>query len=646
MEKKSPRTAPLWVPSSSHVSAAAISNFISRIGAFSGRTLSFDELHEWSVQNPGLFWSEVWDFCKVIGDKGGPPFIKGSTMLPRPQWFPTASFNFAENLLRRKGSEPAIIFRGEDQKNFILSFDNLRDAVASVAAFMKAEGIREKDVVAGYLPNVPEAVIAMLATAALGAIWCSCSPDFGVAGAVDRFAQIAPKILFTADGYYFKGSTVDSLKKARGIRAEIPSIVKVVVIPYVNENPALADEKLFTQITTQKAELEFKLFPFDHPLYVMFSSGTTGKPKCLVHGAGGTLLEHLKEHVLHTNLKEGDRLLYLTTTGWMMWNWYVSALAAGASLVLYDGFFLEREGMAVFELIAEERVSVFGTSAKFLSTAEKLKVVPEKPSDLHTVHTVLSTGSPLTPQNYDYVYGIMPHVQLSSISGGTDIIGCFALGAPNKPVYYEELQAKSLGIRVEVWDDNGIKLPPKVRGELVCTKPFPSQPLSLWNDVDASLYRKAYFEKFPGIWRQGDFVSETEHGGLIIHGRSDATLNPGGVRIGTAEIYRQVEKLEKVLESLVVGKEVHGDIEVALFVKLRSGTTLDEALKKTITQIIRLNATPYHVPKYILQVEDIPRTKNGKLVELAVREVINGREVKNVESLANPEALEFFKDRI
>ena len=616
----------------------------------------YGRLWQWSVAEREAFWSALWDFAGVMGDKGATVLADGDLM-PGARWFPEARLNFARNLLRCRDDSDAIVFWGEDKVKRRLSHGELYRQVAHLAASLKAQGVQPGDRVAAYMPNLPETLMAMLAAASLGAIFSSCSPDFGVQGVLDRFGQIEPKVLFAADGYYYAGKTIDCMGRIAEIAAQLPSLQRVVVVPYVH---ALASHDLsevqigcmlhdFLAGHRYDTEIPFVDLPFDHPLYIMYSSGTTGVPKCIVHGAGGTLLQHLKEHLLHGDLKAGDRLFYFTTCGWMMWNWLVSGLAMGATLLLYDGSPFAVEGRILFDLAEAERMTHFGTSAKFIDALAKTGLTPIREYKLDALRAMFSTGSPLAPESFDFVYQkIKADLCLSSISGGTDIISCFALGNPNLPVYRGELQCRGLGMAVEVWNDDGQPVQGE-KGELVCVKPFPCQPIGFWNDPDGAKYKAAYFEKFPGVWCHGDYVELTEHDGLVIYGRSDAVLNPGGVRIGTAEIYRQVERLPEVVESLVIGQDWPpgeiADVRVVLFVRLREGLALDEALQARIRQTIRDNTTPRHVPAKIVQVQDIPRTKSGKIVELAVRNVVHGRPVKNLEALANADALEQFKGR-
>jgi acetoacetyl-CoA synthetase len=659
-------TAPVWRPSPERVERANLTHFIAAVRASGIPIADFDELWRWSVRDPAAFWPAVWHFCGIVAEEGrsGEAWEQVVIGLERmappdpslgPRWFTGARLNFAENLLRYDDERDAIVFWNELGLVSRLTFAGLRVEVARASAALAAAGVRTGDRVAGYLPNFPETIITMLAAASLGAVWSSCSPDFGVKGVLDRFGQIEPRVLVATDGYRYAGKEIELLERVRAVRDAIPAIERVVIVPYLRQAPdlkALPGATLWPDFLAPHAgrtEPHFTRLPFDHPLYIMYSSGTTGLPKCMVHGAGGTLLQHLKELVLHTDLTRDDRIFYFTTCGWMMWNWMVSSLAVGATVVLYDGAPLSPRKAQLWDMAAAERVSVFGTSAKYLALAEKEQLAPGRSHDLAALRTILSTGSPLAPPSYDYVYrDIKADVHLASISGGTDIISCFALGNPTGPVWRGELQTRGLGMRVEILepaqDGTARAAPAGEPGELCCTMPFPSMPVRFWNDPDGARYHDAYFGMFENVWRHGDWAELTGHDGLIIHGRSDATLNPGGVRIGTAEIYRQVEQLPEVVESLVVGQDWDDDVRIVLFVRLREGITLDEALRERIRQRIRQETSPHHVPRRIVQVADIPRTISGKITELAVRNVIHGRAVTNADALANPAALDLFRD--
>ena len=643
--------SPLWRPSPARIEAANLTAFMAKLRAERGLELTdYADLHAWSIAEPEAFWQALWDHCGVIAAEKGEQVLADADKMPGARFFPDARFNFAENLLRGRGSGDAIVFWGEDKVKRRLSWDELQDRVSRLAQALRAEGVEPGDRVAGFMPNMPEAVIGMLATASLGAIWSSCSPDFGVQGVLDRFGQIEPKVLICPNGYYYNGKAHDSLGRVAEFSRDLPSLKRIVVVPYTEARPdvssldkaVLIDDLLAEQ---QGGPIDFVAMPFNSPLYIMYSSGTTGKPKCIVHGAGGTLLKHLSEMAMSCDIKPQDRVFYFTTCGWMMWNWLVSALACEATLLLYDGSPFYPDGNILFDYADAERMTLFGTSAKYIDALGKAELDPKSSHDLSTVRAMTSTGSPLVAESFDYVYQhVKEDLCLSSIAGGTDIIGCFVAGNPIGPVWRGEIQASCLGMAVEVFDDEGKPVRGE-KGELVCTQPFPSMPVMFWDDPDGARYRAAYFERFPGIWCHGDFVELTEHGGVIIYGRSDATLNPGGVRIGTAEIYRQVEQLPEVEESIVIGQDWQGDVRVVLFVKLRQGHSLDDGLIKRIKSQIRSGCTPRHVPAKVLQVTDIPRTKSGKIVELAVRDVVHGRKVKNKEALANPEALELYEAR-
>ncbi len=644
-------TKPLWEPSVERVENANVTAFARGLGEEWGVSLeSFDALWRFSVAEKEKFWRKVWRDCGVIAETQGDVAIADADKLPGARFFPEARLNFAQNLLRRRDDETAIVFRGEDKVDRHLSYAELYDTVSRIADALRAAGVGPGDRVAGYLPNMPETIMAMLAAASLGAVWSSCSPDFGIQGVLDRFGQIEPKVLFGVEGYHYNGKAHDCLGKLSEIAVALPSLRHVVIVPYTIENPDIGGVVKAVMLEDFLAghaagEIDFVQMPFNAPLYILYSSGTTGVPKCIVHGAGGILLKHLSELRLHADVKRDDRVFYFTTCGWMMWNWLVSALACEARVLLYDGSPFHPDGNALFDFAQAESATHFGTSAKFIDAAKNAGIAPIETHDLSTMRSLLSTGSPLVPESFDYVYErIKCDVHLASISGGTDICGCFVLGNPAGPVWRGEIQACALGLAIDVFDDEGRPVRGE-KGELVCTNVFPSMPVGFWNDPDGAKYRAAYFERFPNVWCHGDYVALTEHDGMIIYGRSDATLNPGGVRIGTAEIYRQVEQMEEVLEGLVIGQEWEGDTRVVLFVVLRPGVTLDEVLTDRIKRQIRNNTTPRHVPARIVQVADIPRTKSNKIVELAVREVVHGRPVKNKEALANPEALAHFADR-
>jgi acetoacetyl-CoA synthetase len=643
-------TEPLWQPTPERAAATHMARFVQVIGQqLDPGVRDWDSLYQFSIDQPEAFWRAVWEFGSVVAETRGERFVANWPAMPGTRFFPDARLNFAENLLKHRDDRPAIVHAGEDGVHGEISHAELYRRVAGVASALRTMGVERGDRVAGYLPNIPETVIAMLAANSIGAVWSSCSPDFGVQGVLDRFCQIEPKVLFCAAAYRYNGKVFDCLDRVRELVGKMPSIERVVVTPYVAEQVSLSglpNAVMWNDFADASAtEIDFAQLPFDHPLYILYSSGTTGVPKCIVHGQGGTLLQHIKELMLHTDLHRDDRLFYFTTCGWMMWNWLVSGLAVGSTIVLFDGSPFHPDGNVLWDLADEVGVSVFGTSAKWIAACDKAGIKPRETHRLDALKVILSTGSPLLPESFDYVYrDIKPDVQLSSISGGTDIVSCFALGNPLLPVYKGELQCRGLGLKVEIRSDDGEVVVDET-GELTCSQPFPCMPVAFWNDADGARYRSAYFETHPGIWSHGDYARLTPRGGVIIYGRSDATLNPGGVRIGTAEIYRQVEKLDEVIESICVGQDYEGDVRVVLFVRLRDGVELDDDLRDRIRRTIRANATPRHVPAVILAVPDIPRTVSGKITELAVRDVIHGRPVKNTSALANPEALEHFRGR-
>ncbi|MBI2254362.1 MAG: acetoacetate--CoA ligase [Proteobacteria bacterium] len=641
----------LWQPSEAVVAGANMTKFRTQIA----RDWQVDlhdtaALWQWSVDEIENFWLSLWRYCDVIADGPHQPVLADGDKMPGAKFFPNAKINIAENLLRfsKSGDDTdALVFWGEDKVKRRVSHGELHDRVAGLAAHFRGIGLKSGDRVAGFVPNMPESIIGAFAAASLGCVWSSCSPDFGVQGVLDRFGQIEPRVLITADGYWYNGKSHDCLERVGEILAKMPSVEEVLVIPYLSQHPdisKLPKARVIDDViaANKGAELKYERVDFNHPLYIMFSSGTTGVPKCIVHGQGGTLLQHLKEHRLHSDVKPHDRVFYFTTCGWMMWNWLISGLGSGATLLLYDGSPFAPNGNILWDFAQAERCTFFGTSAKYIDACLKAGVNPIKTHDLSHLRTIGSTGSPLVPESFDYVYrDIKKDVCLSSLSGGTDIVSCFMLGNPAGPVWRGEIQMRGLGMSVEVWDDNGKPVKGE-KGELVCTRPFPCMPVGFWNDEGGKRYKAAYFERYPNIWHHGDYVELTEHDGIVVYGRSDSVLNPGGVRIGTAEIYRQVEQLPEILESIVIGQDWEADVRVILFVRLRQGVKLDAALEKKIKAQIRNNTTPRHVPAKIISVTDIPRTKSGKIVELAVREVVHGKPVKNKEALANPEALDLY----
>jgi acetoacetyl-CoA synthetase len=640
--------APLWKPSEARIENANISGFIKHINQkYSMNIDGYHPLYQWSIDNREDFWGSVWEFGNVIASKPYEKVLEDAPAMMGSKWFVGSRLNFAENLLRYRDDHVAMVFQGEGQEKVRMTYAQLYDEVARLAKALRDAGVVTGDRIAGYVPNMMHTVVAMLAATSIGAVWSSCSPDFGIKGVLDRFGQIKPKILFTADGYFYNGKTHDSLGRISGILQELPRIEKVVVIPYVSRRADIASVANAVHyddfISKEKGlQIKFEQLPFDHPLYIMYSSGTTGLPKCMVHGAGGTLIQHLKELILHADLKREDKIYYFTTCGWMMWNWLVSALAVGATIILFDGSPFYPDAGAIFQLAQDEKMAIFGTSARYIASVEKAGLKPKEKYDLSSLKAMCSTGSPLSEESFRFVYrDIKADLDLASISGGTDIISCFALGCPILPVYEGELQCRGLGMKVEAYNSQGKPVIGE-QGELVCTASFPSMPIYFWNDPEGIKYRAAYFDVFPNVWHHGDFIEITEHGGVKIFGRSDATLNPAGVRIGTAEIYRQVESLDEISDSIVVGQDWDNDVRVLLFVKTVANVELTEELKHKIKRTIRENTTPRHVPALILPVADIPVTLNGKKVEMAVRNVIEGKPVTNKDALANPEALDQF----
>ena len=638
------QSLPLWQPSQELIDNANMTRFIAEVNRQYDRSFSdYDTLYQWSIDEKENFWSTLWDFCGVIGDKGKRVLIDGDD-IEKAQWFPDATLNFAENLLRNKSGEIAIYFRAENQVEYSLSYRDLYAQVASVAQWLRDNGLEPGDRVAAYMPNMPETVVAMLAATSLGAIWTSTSPDFGEESVIDRFGQTEPRFLFCSDGYFYNGKTLDLAAKVKAITRALPSVEKVIQVNLVG-NDCSTDATPWAEIISNPvSDIEFVPRRFNDPLYVLYSSGTTGKPKCITHKVGGVLLQHMKEHMLHSDIRPGDRVFFFTTCGWMMWNWLVTVLASRASLVLYDGSPFYPDGNVLWDYAEAVNMTLFGTSAKFIDAMKKNNLAPGKKYNLSKLRTVCSTGSVLAPEGFDYVYeAIKQDICLASVSGGTDLISCFVIGSPLLPVYRGESQCRGLGMAVEVYDENGESVR-NAKGELVCTRTFPSQPAFFWADEGGEKYHNAYFARYPNIWHHGDYVMLNDRGGIVIYGRSDATLNPGGVRIGTAEIYRHVELIDEVVESIVIGQDWDSDVRIVLFVVLAPGCTLDDGLVKKIRQTVREKCTPRHMPAKVIQVAEIPRTKSGKIVELAVREVVHNRPVNNIHSLANPEALEHYRE--
>jgi len=641
-------TTPLWRPSDEKIASTNLTAFVRFLEERTGQVFDgYPALHRFSVDQMDAFWGAVWEFCGVIAAFRGGPVLINPTKMPGARFFPETKLNFAENLLRRRDDGVAIIFRAEDKVERRLSWRELYDSVARMAQALRAAGVKQGDRCAAFVPNAPESVIAMLATASIGAVWTSCSPDFGAQGVLDRFGQVEPKVLFACDGYYYNGKWMDTRDRVASVARKLPSVERVVLFSISGGAPdrsavpgAIAWEDFIAPHAA--GDIAFAQLPFGHPLYILYSSGTTGVPKCIVHSAGGTLLKHLEEQRLQCDIKRDDRVFYFTTCGWMMWNWLMTALASEATLVLYDGSPFAPSPNVLFDYADAAGITFFGTSAKYIDALANNKLEPRKTHNLRTIRTIASTGSPLVPESFDYVYrAIKQDVCLSSISGGTDIVGCFVGGNPNSPVWRGEIQGPMLGMSVDIFSEDGKSMHGE-KGELVCTKPFPSMPVAFWNDKDGARYRAAYFERFPNVWCHGDFVAWTEHGGMVIYGRSDATLNPGGVRIGTAEIYRQAESFDEVEEALCIGQQWQHDTRVILFLRLKPGVALTPDLTDRVRKRIRENCSPRHVPAKVVAVADIPRTKSGKITELAVRDIVEGRPVKNKEALANPEALELF----
>jgi acetoacetyl-CoA synthetase len=640
----------LWQPTDAQVKASNMFRFMQTVNERCGQNFTtYDQLYRWSVDNIPEFWAVMWDFAGIQASAPYEKVVDDPMKMPGAQWFPGAKLNFAENLLRYRDDRLAVIFKGEAQEPIRMTYAELYDEVARLAKSLRAVGVQTGDRVVGFVPNMPQSIIAMLAAVSMGATWSSCSPDFGIKGVLDRFGQIRPKVLFTANGYSFKGKPIDSLGRISDILKQLPSIEKVVVVPYTEQQAdisAVPNAVHYRDFLSSDAEqkIEFEQLPFEHPLYIMYSSGTTGLPKCMVQSAGGILIHHLKELMLHTDLKREDTIFYFTTCGWMMWNWLTSSLATGATLVLFDGNAFHPHAGALWEMAQDEKLTVFGTSAGYIAALQNAGVQPGKQYDLTPLRAVLSTGSPLSEEGFEFIYNeVKKDLQLASISGGTDLNGCFALGNPMLPVYAGELQCRALAMKVEAFDENGHAVTNQ-QGELVCTAPFPSMPIYFWDDPDGEKYHSAYFDVYPNIWRHGDFITVNDRGGVVIYGRSDATLNPGGVRIGTAEIYRVVEQMEEIEDSVVVGQNWEGDVRIILFVKPAQGFELTDELKNKIRKNILAQASPRHVPKKILTTPAVPYTLNMKKVELAVKKMIEGQPVLNKDALSNPEALDFYAD--
>ena len=641
---------PLWQPDSDSIGKANVTQFAKQAGSRYNISLNtYDQLHRWSIDHSEAFWQEVWQFCDIRASKLSDTIVQDQNKMPGSRWFTDAELNFTENLLRKNDDTIAIISRGESKRDRTISYSELNGQVNRLARAYRELGIEPGDRIVAYMPNIPETVICVLAAAACGAVWSSCSPDFGAQGVIDRFGQVNPKILISVDGYTYNGKKFDISGKLKEILENLPTLEKHILVPYLDAKTshslegAVTLEEFVANYST--APIEYPQLPFNHPLYILFSSGTTGKPKCIVHGVGGTLIQHLKEHRFHVNLKHDDKLFFFTTCGWMMWNWLVTALASEVTIVLYEGSPFHPKPDVFFDYVEQYGIDHLGISAKFIDFISKSGVRPIETHDLSTLRTLMSTGSPLNPEGFDYVYdSVKKDLCLASISGGTDLISCFVLGNPTLPVWRGEIQCRGLGMDIAVFDDSGNEVPNGTKGELVCRNSFPSMPVGFWQDENDAKYRAAYFERFPGNWHHGDYVELTVHGGMIVYGRSDAVLNPSGVRIGTAEIYRQAEQIDEVIESLVIGQRWDGDTRVVLFVRLREGLVLDSNLQTKIKSIIRTNASPRHVPAKIIQVADIPRTRNGKITEVAVRKLVHGESIDNLEALDNPEALDLYRN--
>jgi len=641
-----PDSTPLWTPSQQQIEGSNLFNFMQYCSQHADLEFhDYDGFYQWSVQSSETFWSLLWDYCSVIGEKGKRVLINGDD-IEKAEWFPDAKMNFAENILQNRGNDSAIFFQAENKAEYSLSFNELYQQIAAVTEWLQLQGVEKGDRVAAFMPNMPETIVAMLATTSLGAIWTSTSPDFGEESVIDRFGQTQPKILFTVDGYFYNGKTIDIRSKVKAVQEALPTLRQTVEVPLATVTGDANGGSWNNCIDTKhNGEIKFTAVSFNDPLYILYSSGTTGKPKCITHKVGGVLLQHLKEHKLHADIKKGDRVFYFTTCGWMMWNWLVTALSSEAAVVLYDGSPFYPDGNILWDYADKVDMTLFGTSAKYIDAMKKAELAPMKTHKLNKLRTLCSTGSVLAPESFDYVYeSIKTDINLASISGGTDIVSCFVLGNPMLPVYRGESQCRGLGMAVDVFNSDGESVTNE-KGELVCTKTFPCQPSCFWGDETGEKYHDAYFSEYKNIWHHGDYVKLTGHGGVVIYGRSDATLNPGGVRIGTAEIYRHVEQLDEVIESIVIGQDWDDDVRVVLFVVLKPNIILDDDLVKKVRNTIREKCTPRHMPAKVIQVTEIPRTKSGKIVELAVRKVVHGRSVKNIGALANPEALDQYQNR-